>query len=208
MEVCLCEDDKPCDHVSGKCDCPPGFTGSSCQESKYDLVPWQVQQISGWCDSCQGSMILLFDSCQNIKYNLVTWKLHGHLVWSCHLTEKQKVWSCHLTVIRTKSMILSPDSVTVVRTVSMILSCDSCHDSVILSSDSYMDSKYDLVLWVVRTVCIILKCDSCQDSRYNFVTWQIDSCLDSKYDLVKLSGQSVWSCHVAVVRDWFCHMIL
>lgn len=43
-------------------------------------------------------------------------------------------------------MILSPDSVTVFRTVSMILSCDSCQDSVILSSDSYMDSKYDLVL--------------------------------------------------------------
>lgn len=143
------------------------------------------------------SIILSPDSYMDIKYDLVTWQL-----------EQQKVWSCHLTVIRTKSMILSPDSVTVVRTVSMILSCDSCHDSVILSSDSYMDSKYDLVLWVVRTVCIILKCDSCQDSRYNFVTWQIDSCLDSKYDLVKLSGQSVWSCHVAVVRDWFCHMIL
>lgn len=98
------------------------------------------------------------------------------------VTVVRAVWSCYLTVVRTLSIILSPDS--------------------------YMDSKYDLVLWVVRIVCIILKCDSCQDSRYNFVTWQIDSCLDSKYDLVKLSGKSVWSCHVAVVRDWFCHMIL
>lgn len=63
------------------------------------------------------SMILSCDSCKdrmNLSPNSVT--------------VVRNVCSCHLTVVRTLSVILSPDSVTVVRTESLILSCDSCGD--------------------------------------------------------------------------------
>lgn len=67
------------------------------------------------------------------------------------VTVVRAVWSCYLTVVRTLSIILSPDS--------------------------YMDIKYDLVTWqleqqkvwschltVIRTKSMILSPDSCQDS--------------------------------------------
>ncbi len=38
MKECKCSSNVPCDVVSGKCLCPPGFEGAKCEKRKRIII--------------------------------------------------------------------------------------------------------------------------------------------------------------------------